>query len=139
VNLNLGFVKAAYQKANIRANMALMVGTYANANLAPENGVLKKNIVYYNSKEKIVSDETFYYSNNRKVEKKIRYSSDHKRLWIKYFDESGNKKLEEEYNNGILTYSCPYLNNRKNGIVYSINENGEKNECKFVNGKLIKN
>lgn len=41
MNINLGFVKAAYQKANIRANMAFMAGTYANANLAAETGVLK--------------------------------------------------------------------------------------------------
>ncbi len=41
VNLNLGFVKAAYQKNNIRANLALGVGTYMNANLAGEQGVLK--------------------------------------------------------------------------------------------------
>ena len=104
-----------------------------------ENGVLKKNIMYYNRKEKVVSEETYYYGNNRQVEKKISYSSDHKRLWFKYFDEFGNKKLEEEFNDGILTYRCPYLKNKKNGIVFSINEKGEKNECKFENGKLIKN
>ncbi|MFN0214956.1 MAG: porin [Saprospiraceae bacterium] len=41
VNLNLGFLKAAYAKENVRANMALMAGTYANANLAAEPGVLR--------------------------------------------------------------------------------------------------
>lgn len=41
VNLNLGFVKAAYSKDKVRANLALMAGTYANANLAAEPGVLK--------------------------------------------------------------------------------------------------
>lgn len=41
VNLNLGFVKAAYQTDNIRANLALAAGTYINANLAAEPGVLK--------------------------------------------------------------------------------------------------
>jgi hypothetical protein len=41
VNLNVGFVKAAYQKENVRANIALMTGTYANANLSAEPGVLK--------------------------------------------------------------------------------------------------
>ena len=40
VNLNLGFVKMAYNTDNIRANLALMTGTYANANLAAEPGVL---------------------------------------------------------------------------------------------------
>lgn len=41
VNLNLGFVKAAYSNDKLRANLALGVGTYMNANLAPEPGVLK--------------------------------------------------------------------------------------------------
>lgn len=41
VNLNLGFVKVAYQQSKSRANLALMAGTYANANLAAETGVLK--------------------------------------------------------------------------------------------------
>jgi hypothetical protein len=41
VNLNLGFVKAAYQTSNVRGNLALMTGTYANANLSSEPGVAK--------------------------------------------------------------------------------------------------
>lgn len=41
VNLNLGFIKAAYESGTIRANVALMAGTYPNANLAAEQGVLK--------------------------------------------------------------------------------------------------
>lgn len=41
VNLNLGFIKAAYQKENARANLSLMSGTYTNANLSAEPGVLK--------------------------------------------------------------------------------------------------
>ena len=40
-NINLAFVKAAYNAQNVRGNVALMVGTYANANLAAETGVLK--------------------------------------------------------------------------------------------------
>jgi hypothetical protein len=41
VNLNIGFVKAAYATDKVRSNLALMTGTYANANLAAEPGVLK--------------------------------------------------------------------------------------------------
>ena len=41
VSLNLGFIKMAYEKDNLRANLALMTGSYANANLAAEPGVLK--------------------------------------------------------------------------------------------------
>lgn len=52
VNLNLGFVKAAYQTDNIRANLALAAGTYMNANYAAEPGVLK-NIYEANAGVKI--------------------------------------------------------------------------------------
>lgn len=41
VNVNLGYIKASYDTENIRANVALMAGTYANANLSAEPGVLK--------------------------------------------------------------------------------------------------
>lgn len=41
VNLNLGFIKGSYDDGTIRANLAMMAGTYANANLAAEPGVLK--------------------------------------------------------------------------------------------------
>ena len=41
INLNLGFIKAAYDSGSIRASLAVMAGTYANANLAAEPGVLK--------------------------------------------------------------------------------------------------
>ena len=52
VNLNLGFVKLAYNTDKVRANIALMTGTYANANLAAEPGVLK-NIYEANAGVKI--------------------------------------------------------------------------------------
>lgn len=41
VNVNLGYIKASYDTKNIRANIAMMAGTYANANLSAELGVLK--------------------------------------------------------------------------------------------------
>jgi hypothetical protein len=41
VNLNLGFIKAGYQTEKVRANLAIGAGTYMNANLAAEPGVLK--------------------------------------------------------------------------------------------------
>lgn len=41
VNLNIGYIKAAYTTQSVRANLAIMTGTYANANLASEQGVLK--------------------------------------------------------------------------------------------------
>lgn len=41
VNINLTFLKAAYQTDCIRANVSLAAGTYMNANYAAEPGVLK--------------------------------------------------------------------------------------------------
>ena len=58
VSLNLGFIKMAYEKDNVRANLALMTGSYANANLVAEPGVLKNiyeaNIGFKVSKTKTV-------------------------------------------------------------------------------------
>ena len=41
VALNLGLIKANYDNGMVRGNLALMAGTYANANLAGEPGTLK--------------------------------------------------------------------------------------------------
>lgn len=41
LNLNLGLLKVNYAKDNVRANFALMAGTYAEYNLAAEQGLLK--------------------------------------------------------------------------------------------------
>ena len=102
------------------------------------DGFLVKGLVYFNGKEKIVAEERYFFKSNRKVEKKIKYSLDHKIIWTEYFDEYGNKKLEEDFKDGIMIYSCPYKDNKKHGKVFSINKNGERNECVFENGILIK-
>ena len=59
VNLNLGFVKAAYAKDKVRANLALMAGTYANANLAAEPGVLR-NVLEANVGVKIAKSKNLW-------------------------------------------------------------------------------
>ncbi|UKT62689.1 porin [Pedobacter mucosus] len=59
VNLNLGFIKAAYDSGNIRANLAVMAGTYANANLVAEPGVLK-NIFEANAGVKLSKSENLW-------------------------------------------------------------------------------
>lgn len=41
VNVNLAMLKASYQKDRLRGNIGIMTGTYANANLAAEPGVLQ--------------------------------------------------------------------------------------------------
>ncbi|MBL0740001.1 porin [Chryseolinea lacunae] len=59
VNLNLGFIRGAYNTDNVRANLALMTGTYANANLAAEPGVLK-NIYEANAGIKLSSKKNLW-------------------------------------------------------------------------------
>ncbi len=59
VNLNLGFIKAAYNTNNVRANLALMTGTYANANYTSEPGVFK-NIFEANAGVKISSAKNLW-------------------------------------------------------------------------------
>lgn len=54
VNVNLGFIKAAYANDRLRANLALAAGTYMNANYAAEPGVLK-NIYEANAGVKLSS------------------------------------------------------------------------------------
>ena len=41
VNINLAMLRAKYEKDRVRANIGIMAGTYANANLSAEPGVLK--------------------------------------------------------------------------------------------------
>jgi len=103
-----------------------------------KKGGLIKLTTYFNGKKKIISEEIFY-NDNGKIEKKIKYGYSRDYKWIECYDENSNKIAEEDYSNGKLVYKCPFLNNKKHGIQISINENGEKSECKFINGKHIKN
>lgn len=59
INLNIGFVKASYNTSKVRGNLALMTGTYANANLAAEPGVLK-NILEVNVGVKISNSKNVW-------------------------------------------------------------------------------
>ncbi len=52
ITLNIGMIKAAYETDKVRGNLALMTGTYSNANLSAEPGVLK-NIYEANAGVKI--------------------------------------------------------------------------------------
>lgn len=116
---------------------------YKNANhlkyeVEIENGIVKKQTVYFNGKEKIIAEEIFYYSKTLQVEKKISYSLDHKMLWVKNYELSGKLKLDEIYENDVLIYSCSYLNGKKHGVQFSIDKKGVKHECFYENGKRLK-
>lgn len=59
VNLNLGYIKGSYNTDNVRGNLAIMTGTYANANLVAEPGVLK-NIYEANAGVRISSSKNLW-------------------------------------------------------------------------------
>ena len=104
-----------------------------------KDGILVNGKIYFNGKEKIVAEERYFLKSNGNIEKKIKYSLDHKTLWITYYNELGEKVLEEDFYENEIIYRCPYFKNKKHGIVFSINKKGVKSECKYENGKLIKN
>jgi Putative beta-barrel porin-2, OmpL-like. bbp2 len=58
-NLNLGFVKAAYDNGSVRANLALAAGSYMNANYAAEPGVFK-NIFEANAGVKLSANKNLW-------------------------------------------------------------------------------
>lgn len=58
-NLNLGFVKASYNTARVRANLALATGTYMNSNYSAEPGVLK-NIYEANAGVKLCNNSNLW-------------------------------------------------------------------------------
>ncbi len=59
VNLNLGFIRGSYDTDNARAKLAVMSGTYANANLTAEPGVLK-NVFEANAGVKVSSRKNLW-------------------------------------------------------------------------------
>lgn len=117
VNLNLGFIKANYDNGMIHANLALMAGTYANANLAAEPGVLK-NIYEANAGIKLSGSSNLWldagvFSSHIGFESAVS-----KDCWVltrniasentPYY-ESG-ARLTYTTNNGIFTLAGLYLN-----------------------------
>lgn len=59
VNLNLGYIKVAYATERTRANLALMAGTYAQYNLAAEQGLLK-NVLEANAGFKLLKNRNLW-------------------------------------------------------------------------------
>ncbi len=127
VNLNLGFIKANYDASNFRANLAVMAGTYANANLAAEPGVLK-NIFEANAGVKLAKSANLWLDAGIFASHIGFESAISKDCWVltrnissentPYY-ESG-AKVTYTTNDGKLTLAGLYLNgwqriNRQNG------------------------
>jgi antitoxin component YwqK of YwqJK toxin-antitoxin module len=101
-----------------------------------DNGIKTKATTFYNVELVIVSEEEYY--SNQILKKRFKYSLDQKRRCEKYYEDSGNVKLEEDFLEGKLIYHCEYLNNKKNGRAYGFDKKGKAAECLYENGKLIK-
>lgn len=104
-----------------------------------EKGYRTKSIVYYNNTEKpIPARVTEFYEKSFMKMKETNYGLSEPTTEIIYFDESGKKKLTERYIGDHLTYRCEYLNNKKNGIEFCIDDDGNELEIEYRNGKKIK-
>jgi antitoxin component YwqK of YwqJK toxin-antitoxin module len=101
------------------------------------NGYMIKYTVYYNTDEKIISSETFYQADSSVKKKHISYPYKGSVKTITDFDENGKKSLVEQFVDDKLTYHCEYLNGKKHGTIFCIDENNLKSTYKYANGKKI--
>lgn len=102
------------------------------------NGIILSSNSYFNGKEIRVSSKIIYNPNKPFiVSKEIKYHLDGEIFETTTYNEDGIKILVEQFKNGKLIYSCQYSGKKKNGLVLSYEENGEKLQyrCEFINGK----
>ncbi|MFD0990754.1 hypothetical protein ACFQ1R_11650 [Mariniflexile jejuense] len=103
-----------------------------------ESGILIKTTLYLNGKGKPAPFKVILYHEKTFTPKtEIEYR---KPPYVEYthFDINGVKTLNEVYTNDILTYQCKYVNGKKNGVEFCINDDGTKTVKEYINGKKIK-
>ncbi|WP_148232103.1 hypothetical protein [Maribacter sp. HTCC2170] len=104
-----------------------------------KDGVILSSNLYFNTKEKKISDKTIY--NRYKlwvIEKEIRFRLSKDTLEIISYDESGKKVLLEQFENNKLTYSCEYDGRRRHGKEFCYDNNGNELIFEYINGKKVK-
>jgi antitoxin component YwqK of YwqJK toxin-antitoxin module len=104
-----------------------------------KDGVILWSNLYFNTKEKKVSDKTIY--NRYKlwiIEKEIRLRLSQDTLHIKTYDENGKKILLEQFENNKVTYSCEYNGKKRHGQEMCYDDDGNKLIFQYVNGKKVK-
>src|SRR5690606_14895141 len=95
-------------------------------------------ILYYNGTEKPKPAElTEFYEKTFDKKKVTRYGLSKPTIEFKYYDQNGNKTLIEQYENERLNYLCKYKNNKKHGIEFCLDDNGEELEIEYRSGKKI--
>lgn len=104
-----------------------------------KNGIILSYSLYYNGKEKRVSNKTIYNPDKPfVVSKKHKYHLEGEIYETITYNDDGVKILEEQFINGELTYSCQYLGKKKHGIEYCHNKKGIEIKNEYRNGKKIK-
>ena len=104
-----------------------------------ENGYLTKMTTFYNSTDEPIParvTEYFARSLNRKTE--ILYGLKSSTTDVKHFDLKGQKILIERYEKEKLIYRCSYINNKKYGIEFCLNDDGKEFKYEYSNGRKIK-
>jgi len=131
----------AYKKSNTTIFSGIAESRKSNGHLNSEkeyiDGFLNKYTLYYNINEKVISSETFYHKISGEKKKHITYPHKGNLKTVTVFDENGEKLLEEHYIDDALVYHCEYLNGKKHGTIYSIDNDNIKSICQYDNGKRI--
>ena len=102
-----------------------------------KNGIILEGNLYFNGKEKRISEKKIYHSEKpQTISKEIKYYLNGEIFQIKTYNNSGFKVLLEQFKNGKRIYSCEYLGKKKNGIELGYRENGTLfHRCEYKNGK----
>jgi len=103
-----------------------------------ENGIILSSNLYYNGKEKRVSNKIKYNPNKPLVlSKKHKYNLKSEIFETISYNDDGIKILVEQFKNEKLIYSCQYLGKKKHGLKLCYGQNGEKMtyRCEYINGK----
>ena len=103
-----------------------------------KNGVILSSNLYYNGKEKRVSNKTIYNPNKPLVlSKEIKYRLNGEIFETITYNDDGIKILVEQFENSKLIYSCQYFGKKKHGLQLGYKEKGDKitYRCEFINGK----
>jgi len=103
-----------------------------------KNGNPIKSIVYYNGTEKpIPARITEFYEKSFDKKKETVYRWKEPTVEYIYYDQNEKKTLIEQYENEKLTYRCEYLNNKKHGTEFCLDDDGNELEIEYRNGIKI--
>ena len=105
-----------------------------------KNGIIVSAVEYFNGKQKRVADSIVYNPEKPFIRlEEYRYNSNSQLIRKRIYSDDGKLKLKEEYNDGMLVYSCEYNSRKKHGKEFCYSKDGKPLEVEYVNGKKIRN